>query len=363
MGTNDTERESPQAEGQAEGKEGANGKGGTSTIPPYSPDVNLGCRTATEIREHPLAKPAVLIEGFAFLGDLMIITGPYDALKSRFAAEIARAVLTGDPLLGRFAVKSPGPVILIQEDMAEAVFDDTRVVPLVRGLPNEVTDHLHVWSRSGFRLEGKWLRKLEALIESTHARLVIIDPLGECFPTSSGVYVFNPNLDTCVSDMLRPLRAMRERYGVTFILVHHDPKPGESHERHARGSSVLVNLPDVRFFLKGVGSVDGLTSSRVRTSTRNWRTPFPFTIECREDGRLMWGETKPESSAELEITVRAVASLTASLGRLPNTMEVAGAMSTSKETARKRLYRATEKGALVKGPEKTPTWAVSAVTK
>lgn len=305
------------------------------------PPENLFYRTAADIIADPLPLPDVLLNGLCYCGELAILTGPYDALKSRFAMEIVRAIASGESLLNRFDVPKPGTVILIQEEINAAVFDRERVIPLLDGLPEEVASRICVVSRVGFRLDLEWIGLLEDVIVKTGAVAVVIDPLGEATPTWPG---FNLNQDTSVTEMLRPLKGLRDKYGVTIFLVHHDPKLSEF-ERRARGSSVLLNSPDLRILLQGIDSADSLHRSRVQIRSRNWRRPEPFNIVCLEDGRVVWEEAMNISSPEKDSAVRAVKYLTKD-GQGPTTREIADSLHVSLDATQKRLLRAKEDGDL-----------------
>lgn len=299
----------------------------------------LTYRTAAEIITDPLPMPDVLLAGLSYRGELAILTGPYDALKSRLAMEIVRAIASGESLLGRFDVPKPSTVILIQEEINPGVFDQERVIPLLEGLPEDGAKRIIIVSRVGFRLDLEWIDLLDEMIVRTGAVAVVIDPLGEVTPTYPG---FNLNFDTCVTEMLRPLKALRDKYAVTIFLVHHDPKASEF-ERRARGSSVLMNAPDLRILLQGIDSADGYHRSRVQVRSRNMRRPDPFNILCLEDGRVVWEEAMSISSPEKDSVVRAIKYLTKD-GQGPMTTEIAEAIGISLDATKKRLLRVKADG-------------------
>jgi len=305
------------------------------------PPESLFYRTAAEIIADPLPLPDVLLDGLCYCGELAILTGPFDALKSRLATEIVRAIASGESLLGRFDVPKPGTVILVQEEIHPAVFDRERVIPLLEGLPEEVANRILIVNRAGFRLDLEWIDLLEQMIIKTGAVAVVIDPLSEVTPTWPG---FNLNQDTSVTEMLRPLKGLRDKYQVTIFLVHHDPKLNEF-ERRARGSSVLLNSPDLRVLLQGVESADGNHRSRVQIRSRNWRRPEPFNIVCLEDGRVAWEEAMNISSPEKDSVVRAVKYLTKD-GIGPTKAQIAECLMINPDAVKKRLQRVKEDGLL-----------------
>jgi hypothetical protein len=252
-----------------------------SAEPPAT--AGLPFRTATEIRSNPRPKPAVLVEGLLHLGEIGIETGPFDSLKSRFGAELARALVTGEPFLDRFPIAKSGPVLLIQVEIHPGFYDE-RIIALTVGLLEKHTDRLLVVSGEPFRLEQPYTDQLEQMVSEHGVIAIVLDPAGEMWPQSD----FDENSSTDMNRLFQVLKGIRDRHTVAIILILHDPK---DELRRARGSSVLQNAPDVRIYLTGLTCPDGKVRSRVTMRLRNMPRPAPFNILCLDNGRLTVDDT------------------------------------------------------------------------
>ncbi len=181
-------------------------------------------------------------------GKLTIIAGDPGLGKSFITLEVAARLSTGTPWPGGGGRPEKGDVIIMtaEDGLADTVrprldamhADVTRIHALT-GVPCESGER-------SFRLTED-ISKLEAAIQSTGAKLVILDPLNAYL---AGV---DSHKAAEVRSVLAPLAAMAERTGVAVLVVHHLNKgnaanalyrPGGSLDFIAAARSVLGVAPD-----------------------------------------------------------------------------------------------------------------------
>ncbi len=81
-------------------------------------------RTLTEIVQNPIPAPPIQIDGLCREGELFILTGPADRLKSTTIAELAVCIASGRPVFDRFRVLRPGKALIIQNEIHPGVYDE-----------------------------------------------------------------------------------------------------------------------------------------------------------------------------------------------------------------------------------------------
>lgn len=238
-------------------------------------------RSLSRIREAPYPKPEPLIDGLLNKGELAIVTGQWDSFKSRFSTELAHSIATGEKFLSHFDTVGTGGALIIQKEINPAFFDE-RIIQLMDGHADSVP--IYVWPyEDDLRFGDGFEELLDEVIEEYNLSLVVFDPLAYFWPLDKG---FDENSATDVTAAISPILRLRSS-GCSFILVHHDPKPSVSGQSHARGSSVLVNAPDVRFLLHREQDEDALT---IRAKTRNIRAPSKIKAYLDDRGRLYYNQ-------------------------------------------------------------------------
>lgn len=185
-----------------------------------------------------------LIEGLWADRAVGCLGGTPKSCKTWLALEMAVAVASGQPCLGRFAVPRRGPVLLYcAEDGARAIQQRVAGLARARGLD---FDRLGIgWMRAeGLSLdEPTHLRRLSATIGNTHPRLVILDPLVR-------LHRGDENSATAIADLLGGLRELQRMHGTAILLVHHVRKSGASEPGQAlRGSGDLHAWGDSNAYL------------------------------------------------------------------------------------------------------------------
>lgn len=200
------------------------------------------------MEEHADALVEWTVDGWLPQATIAFLVAAPESYKTWMLLDLAVSVAGGKPFLGMFEVKKPGPVLLIQQEdfhggLAQRFgvitfgkyslsFDserDTFSVPLVPTLP------IYVHPDRNLRFDDvNVMDELEAVIAQLKPSVVIIDPLYSA--ASNDDYMAKS-----VQHMFR-LKAMRDKYGCTFVLAHHTKKGStETTEREGGWGSQFLN--------------------------------------------------------------------------------------------------------------------------
>lgn len=165
-----------------------------------------------------------LLEGWVPAATIMILVSPPGGFKSWFTAELATSVVTGTPFMGTGIVPAQGPVgFFQQEDPHKMTAQRLGLVlrtklKLAADAPwPEVTRDLYPQIDRGFHFGDKTaVRRLEEWIAKVRPKLVILDPL----------YSMVDGKDHMVGAavQMKALKGIRDRYGCSFVIVHHTSK-------------------------------------------------------------------------------------------------------------------------------------------
>ena len=281
-------------------------------------------RTLREIADNPLPAPPVQIQSVCREGEVGILTGPANRLKSRTAAELAVAVASGQAVLGKFSVERPGKALIIQNEIHSGVYDER----MVRYADEEAAwcDNLLVVSRQSFRIEPESMLALDNLMSQEEITFAVLDPISEMWPLDEH---FDENRATDVTLVIERLKQLRDK-DRTILFVHHDPKDDA---RRARGSARLIDAPDLRIYL-GRANRKGSEIARAKAHIESRTLPPPddFDIVLGADGRLHHEDARmtDEQTDTLEALGR--------MGRA-TASELAKALMIEEHAARGRLSR------------------------
>jgi hypothetical protein len=184
-----------------------------------------------------MPEPKWLVEGIWTAGSHGIIGGEPKTSKTTLALALAMAVASGRPMLGRFSVGTPGPVLMVQEENAPWMMQDRmRKIASSMGLIQGVTrasgpgslgpttvdlefPHdlpIRLLNNSGFDLGDEECRELlEEEVADVRPVLVILDPLYLMFGSA------NTDKSHEIVPFLKWLLRLRYEYEVAIALVHH----------------------------------------------------------------------------------------------------------------------------------------------
>lgn len=186
-----------------------------------------------------------LVEGL--WGDQAVgfIGGPPKSTKTWLALEMAVAVASGQPCLGRYAVRTRGPVLLYAaEDSAAAIKQRVAAIAQVRGIRDLERLAVGLITEHDLRLDDiEHQDRLAATIEKIQPRLIILDPLVR-------LHRSDENSAGDVALLLDYLRRLQRRFAIAVILVHHVRKsPAEQPGQTLRGSGDLHAWSDSSLYL------------------------------------------------------------------------------------------------------------------
>ena len=243
----------------------------------------LPFRSFRQIHDAPIAPPKVAIEGLCHTDDLVIVTGGWDSFKSTFGAELAWSLASGDPFLGHFEVRQTLKMGIIQVEIHPGSYDER--VNIAHPTRERAHDNILVASIPGWTLTD--YDGLVDAIDELDLEGIILDPVGRMWPARSpgGYSDFNENANEHVSPLLSSLKIL----GRLVVIIHHDPKDQQGFKGRARGSSALLNDPDVRIMLdreEGDEEVSNVVKVRVRNRLQKPAKPFKALFS---KGRLRAG--------------------------------------------------------------------------
>jgi hypothetical protein len=194
-----------------------------------------------------ITKPTWLIDRLWTHQAVGVIGGSPKSGKTWLALEMAVSVASGTPCLGRFAVLSPGRVLIYAaEDSADAV--RSRIESLSRLHQIDFTQlDVHIITADSLRLDRpEHQDRLESTLLLYKPSLLILDPLVR-------VHAIDENVAGQVSALLGYIRSLQRKTGAAIALVHHIRKnasPNGSAGYSLRGSGDLYAWLDSFLYLR-----------------------------------------------------------------------------------------------------------------
>jgi hypothetical protein len=189
-------------------------------------------------------EPKWLIDGLWGAGAVGVIGGAPKSCKTFLALEMAVAVASGRPCLGRYGVPGAGPALVFgAEDPPEDVRDRLVGLARARGVDFAALD-VRLIVEPALRLDrGEDVARLRATLARHRPRLLVLDPwvrLQRC----------DENKATEVSAVLGVLREMSREFVTSIALVHHTRKePGAHPGQELRGSGDFHAWGDSNLYL------------------------------------------------------------------------------------------------------------------
>lgn len=221
----------------------------------------------------PRTGPAWLIEPLWTDRGAGWIAGPPKVGKSWIGLEMALAVASNRPCMGRFPVHAHGPVLVYcVEDGPQDTSHRMRGLCAARGVD---FDRLPVGWLEARQLAidrpGDQLR-LAATVKRTKARMLLLDPLVR-------LHHGDESSSQDMSRLLSFLRALQQDYGVAVVLAHHTRKaPASDPGQALRGSGDLHAWSDSALYY-----AKGRTTHRLAIEHRSHPAPPGLSIRLAGD--------------------------------------------------------------------------------
>ena len=183
-------------------------------------------------------QPEWLVEGIWMDKNVGWIAGVGKSYKTVMSLDLALSVASGKPFLGKFDVKKPGPVLLIQEEdpkwrvahRIRMMADQKKITDIQANfMPNKLVVEygglnvpLYAAVGQGFLFEDEEkVQAMEEAIEDYQPRMVIFDPL----------FMLTPGFDEYksgeITRVLNQLKYWRNKYGCSIAIVHHYNKDSQ----------------------------------------------------------------------------------------------------------------------------------------
>jgi hypothetical protein len=228
---------------------------------------------AAEVAVGDEGAPDWLIEGLWSAGAVGVIGGAPKCCKSWLALEMAVAVASGRPCLGRFPVPTPGTVLVFMaEDAPMQVRERVENLSKARGADFGALD-VGLIVEPTLRIDrAEDVLRLRSTLARRRPKLLVLDPYVR-------LQRVDENNATEVSAILATLRELSRTFGVAITLVHHARKSPADHSGQAlRGSSDFHAWGDSNLYLRRRGTDLVLTLEH-----RAAATPAPIVLALIED--------------------------------------------------------------------------------
>jgi hypothetical protein len=192
-------------------------------------------------------KPSWLIDQLWTHQAVGVIGGSPKSGKTWLALEIAVSVASGTSCLGRFAVLSPGLVLIYAaEDSATAIRSRIETLARLHQVDFDRLD-VHIITVDALRLDRpEHQDRLESTLLLYKPALLILDPLVR-------IHAIDENVAGQVSMLLGYIRSLQRKSGAAIALVHHVRKnasPNGSAGYSLRGSGDLYAWLDSFLYMR-----------------------------------------------------------------------------------------------------------------
>ena len=221
---------------------------------------------AAELQDLPADQPHWLIEPLWGASAVGVVGGAPKSGKTFLALELAVAVASGRPCLGRFAVPCPGPVlVLAAEDSPHQVKRRIQGIAHARGA-DFTTLEVRLILDTALRLDRPQdLHRLHLTLASQRPKLLILDPFVR-------LQRADENDARQVAAILAALRELAVTFNAAVLLVHHARKSGAALPGQAlRGSGDFWAWGDSNLYLSG-------RPNRLRLTVEHRAAPPPAPL-------------------------------------------------------------------------------------
>jgi len=218
--------------------------------------------------------PAWLVDNLWAEQAVGFIGGTPNSGKTWLALELAVAVASGLPCLGRFPVRQRGHVLMYAaEDSAETIKHRTAGIAKARGVDDFERLAIGLITEPCLRLDHtEHQQRLAATLERLKPKLLVLDPLVR-------LHHSDENSAGDIAFLLDGLRQLQRRHAVAVVLVHHVRKATADQPGQAlRGSGDLHAWSDSNLYLlRQKGRL------ALHAEHRALPSPAPVAVELQTD--------------------------------------------------------------------------------
>ena len=276
---------------------------GAEEHPPQAPRTAGGPLKVLRVGDLPPGpdnRPDWLIEALWAREAVGLIGGAPKSCKTYLALEMALAVASGTPCLGRFSVHEPGPVLVFAaEDAPTQVRDRIQGLARARDVNFErLPIFLILAEQIRLDVERDQRRLAEAIVKY-RPRLLVLDPFVR-------LHRLDENKAADVSRLLADLRALQRRFHLAVLLVHHTRKGnGPVAGQALRGSSDLHAWGDSNLYLKKTPEHRAAAAViRLSVEHRAARATEPIMLALTGDPARLELTAAPDVSHESDLLSR-----------------------------------------------------------
>lgn len=192
--------------------------------------------------------PETIIENFLWKEDCAMILGSEKAGKSILAQQMLICIVTGEPFLGKFEVKKPGPVVYIQaEGKRDEFVDRLNNVSISLNKPMNDAHFLHIFKKYCPLNVPIFL---DAIFDKIDEQVKVwgCNPVAVCVDSVYKAIDGDLNENQDIIGFTNSLDEIISRYSCAVPIIHHDAKEWrddktkEALERGDKGSYGSVFL-------------------------------------------------------------------------------------------------------------------------
>lgn len=198
-------------------------------------EIDYQLTSLADVYNYP--EPTFLIDPILPQENLLILGGEPKVGKSFVAMSIAEAVLTGNPLWGKFPVKKTGAVLYI--DLETSRPELKRRFESMKFDINLPISFIHLPKKDLFLDNDNCLDALMTRIEEVNPVLIVIDSLIR-------IHEQRENESTGMSRVMKNLRKL-VKSGTTLLVIHHHRKGEGPANQMLRGSSDIKAAIDIEY--------------------------------------------------------------------------------------------------------------------
>jgi len=168
--------------------------------------------------------PEPIIDNFLWMGDCVMLLGSEKSGKSIDGQQMFVCIVTGEPYLGKFEVKKPGPVVYIQAEGKRDEFVD-RLNNISMSFNKSMNDalFLHIFKKY-CPLNVELFR--EAIFEKIDAQVKIWgqNPVAICIDSVYKCIDGDLNENRDIIAFTNAIDEIISRYNCAVLIIHHDSK-------------------------------------------------------------------------------------------------------------------------------------------